>query len=467
MQFASRVSNASSILSPLARPYHADGSVAAYLHDQARSHVPAVTSPTPEYNEQNMQRLETMLKELGNMSVSGDEDGNKTVQRTHTDHASQLLFPSSIPLPVLPVHTRLIFPPTSAESTELLIPHEPGVRVTMHAWDAMGRDLKALKEEKRALELKLAHFEKQAFSPSVNRDKEYQTEIGHLKYQNEQNRTQKAAMASSLSQKDIEIKQLQLALVASKDALDAAKKSAQSHANIIGERDYLQDQVREERLGRDREIAALAEAKSSEIQNLTQLLDDARESKKKSQNNEHKTLADTRLEALSRYEKQLKSVNAKYASEHDRANRLEGRVEDIKGQLHRVENLQTELSQKSSECDRWRTKYKNQEKMVDTCKQQIERARNENQSLRGAAHLVKPAPTSKLSPLVLGCTECYTMNITCDNKARCRNCTENNEQCSRWRCSLKHRLGQCPMVPCTFPHEEDGWLLAPEPRPQW
>ncbi|RYG56037.1 MAG: hypothetical protein EON56_04785, partial [Alphaproteobacteria bacterium] len=116
---------------------------------------------------------------------------------------------------------------------------------------------------------KLAHFEKQAFSPSVNRDKEYQTEIGHLKYQNEQNRTQKAAMASSLSQKDIEIKQLQLALVASKDALDAAKKSAQSHANIIGERDYLQDQVREERLGRDREIAALAEAKSSEIQNLT------------------------------------------------------------------------------------------------------------------------------------------------------------------------------------------------------
>jgi hypothetical protein len=145
----------------------------------------------------------------------------------------------------------------------------------------------------------------------------------------------------------------------------------------------------------------------------------------------------------------------------------ERKIRCLQSKLNEVVDLQTQLSQKSADCDRWRTKYKNQEKMIETCKRQMERAANENTCLRGAAHLVKPANSSKLSPVVMSCSECYARNITCDNKARCRHCTENNEDCARWRCSLRHHLGQCPRVPCTFPHGEDGWLLAPEPRPQW
>ncbi|KAF1930634.1 uncharacterized protein M421DRAFT_3666 [Didymella exigua CBS 183.55] len=459
VQFASRVSNESSILSPLARPYHADGSVAEYLQNQACSSTSAVTSPTTEYSQQNLQRLESMLKELGDIQVEDDEDDNATAQLIHSEFAIPPLPPRSEPLAALPVRTGPITPPTPAESTEPQNPEEPVVRVAMHTWDAMGRDVKALKDEKRTLELKIARLEKQRPPSRAYREEEFQAEIGHLKYQNEQNKTQKATMARNLSQKDVEIKQLQLDLGTTREALEAAESAAQTYANIAGERDYLHFQLSEDRISSERQLSNLAEVKTREIQALTR--------SERLQNNEHRALADTRLEAINTCVTQPNDLKEKYAAEHDRVNELEDTIEDLQGRLNRVSKLQAELSQKSSECDRWRTRYKNQEKLVETWKLQIERARNENESLRGAAHLVNPVPTSKLSPLVLGCTECYTKNISCDNKARCRNCTENNEKCSRWRCSLKHRLGQCPTVPCTFPHEEDGWLLAPEPRPYW
>lgn len=476
MQFASRVGSGSSILSPLARPYHADGSVAAYLQNQARSPTSAVTPSTSEYRQQDMQRLESMLKELEDTPIDEDEDDNATVQLTQSQPAVQLLLPAFEPLTTLPVRTGPITPPTPAESAKPQLLEEPVVRVTMHVWDAMGRDLEALRDEKRALEIKIARLEKQDTSPSqavdIEKDR-METQIGKLRYQNEQNKTQKATMARTLSQKDVEIKQLQLDLDTARESLEAATGAAQAYTDVVKERDYLQAQLREDRIGSSRLLSDLTDVKDCEIQALTKELENLQEVVKRSNDaqanadDEYKRLAHTRLEAFNKCEKQLKSMNAKYAAEHDRVNQLEDYIEDLRGKLSQVGDLQAELRQKSSDCDRYRTMAKNQEKMVETCKQQIERARNDNQALRGAAHLVKPAPTSKLSPLVLGCTECYTKNITCDNKARCRYCTENNEQCSRWRCSLKHVLGQCPRVPCTFPHEEDGWLLATEPRPQW
>jgi hypothetical protein len=476
MQFASRVSSGSNILSPLARPYHADGSVAAYLRSQACSPPTAVTPPITDCIEQKMQRLESMLKELHDIPVDDDEDDNATVQLTQTMNAIvQPLLPGFEPPSTIPVRTGPITPPTPADSTEpQTLPTEPVVRVTMHAWEAMGRDLEALKEEKRALELKIARLEKLKTSPprlSGDKEDELHTEIGHLKFQNEQNKTQKATMARTLSQKDVEIKQLQLELDTCKEALERAKNAATSHAEVVGERDYLHAQLKDDRISSSRVLSDLTEVKNHEIQSLNRQLHDleevVRRCKEGERNNEHNDVAVVRLEALNKCEKQLKTVNAKYAAEHARVNELEDHIELLQSKLNEVGDLQTQLSQKSADCDRWRTKYKNQEKMIETCKRQMERAANENTCLRGAAHLVKPANSSKLSPVVMSCSECYARNITCDNKARCRHCTENNEDCARWRCSLRHHLGQCSRVPCTFPHGEDGWLLAPEPRPQW
>lgn len=114
---------------------------------------------------------------------------------------------------------------------------------------------------------------------------------------------------------------------------------------------------------------------------------------------------------------------------------------DLQHRLDQVGDIQDRLSQKIADCDRWRTKHKNQEKIVETLKRQLKRAADENTSLHGAAHVVNPAASSKLSPIVMSCNECYAKNIDCDNKARCRNCAENNVECSGWRYSLKHHFG--------------------------
>lgn len=477
MQFASRVRSGSSIFSPLARPYHADGSVAAYLQNQARSPLTAVTSPITGYSEQKMQRLVSMLEEIDDIPVDDEEDDNATVQHTQTNKAVvQPLLPGFEPISTtIPIRTGPIFPPTPADSTEpQTMPTDPIVRVTMHAWEAVSRGLEVLKEEKRTLELKISRLEKLKASPprlSSDKEDELSTEIGHLKFQNEQNKTQKATMARTLSQKDVEIKQLQLDLDVCKEALERAEIAATSHAEVVGEYDYLQDRMKEDRINASCLLSDLKEVKDREIQTLTEqvhdLQDEVRRSEEGGRNNKHKDLAIIRLEALIKCEMQLKTVNAEYIAEHVKVDELEDHIELLQGKLGEVGGLQAQLSQKSADCDRWRTKYKNQEKMVDTWKRQLERAADENTCLRGAAHLVKPAASSKLSPIVTSCSECYSKNITCDNKARCRHCTENNVDCARWRCSLRHHLGQCPRVPCTFPHGEDGWLLAPDPRPTW
>ncbi|KAF3045349.1 hypothetical protein E8E11_007527 [Didymella keratinophila] len=419
MQFASRVSSGSSILSPLARPYHSDGSVATYLQNQAQSPPTAVTSPITDYSEQKMQRLESMLKELDDIPVDDDEDDNTTVQVTQTrDAIVEPRLPGFEPFSTVPVRTGPITPPTPANSTEPeTLPTEPVVHVTMHAWEAMGRDLQVL-EEKRALELKIARLEKLKASPprlGSDKEEELHTEIGHLKFQNEQNKTQKATMARTLSQIDVEIQQLQLDLDACKEALERAESAATSYAEVTVERDYLQTRLRDDRISASDLLSDLKEVKNREIQTLTQQLNDVqevvRQLEEAKRNSKHNDLAEVRLEALNKCEKQLKTVNAKYAAEHAKVNELEDHIELLQSKLREMSDLQTRLGQKSADCDRWRTKYKNQEKVVETCKRQMERAADENTCLRGAAHLVKPAASSKLSPVVMSCSSSLPFSL--------------------------------------------------------
>ncbi|KAF2622414.1 hypothetical protein BU25DRAFT_495134 [Macroventuria anomochaeta] len=475
MQFASRVGSGSSILSPLARPYRADGSVAAYLQDQAHSPNTAVASPSPEYRQKDMQRLESVLQELEDLPIDDNDDNNATVQQRN--RTVEPLLPGFELPAALPVRTGPISPPTPAASTKPALPEDPVVRVTMHVWDSMGRNLEALKEEKRALETKIARLEKPKATSQVDDYKaELETQIGKLQYQNESNKVQKATMARTLSEKDIQIKQLQLDLESARERLESAASAAKGYDDVVAERDYLQATLREDRIGNSRLLSDLTDVKKSEVETLSRKVEDLQEALRQSRDtaanshsntDEYKTLAQNRLHQLNQREKLLRSTQEKYATEHTKVGELEDHVEDLRRKLNQVGDLQDLLREKSSECDRFRAKLKNQEKTVEDYKQRTLRASNDGKALRGAAHLVLPQPNTKLSTLVLGCSECYAKNITCDNKARCRHCTENNEKCFRWRCSLKHILGQCPNVPCSFPHESDGWLLQTDPRPQW
>jgi chromosome segregation ATPase len=354
----------------------------------------------------------------------------------------------------------------------------PVVRVTMQVWDAMGRDLEVLKEEKRAAEIKIAKLE-EAKQTATHQVADYKddlhTQIGKLQYQNESNKVQKATMARTLSEKDIEIKQLQLELASTKKRAETAADAARDYARVVEERHYLQDTLKNDRSDNLRQLADLTNVKNREIATLSNKIEELQEAFSRAtaaanahaHSDEHEVLAQNRLNQLNQREKLLNSTKEKYAAEHAKVGELEDCIEDLQRKLSQVGDLQRQLQEKSRDCDRFRTKLKNQEKIVEDYKQRILRASSDGKALRGAAHLVVPKPDTKFSHLVLGCSECYTKNITCDDKARCRHCTENNEKCARWRCSLKHILGQCPDIPCCYPHESDGWLLATDPRPEW
>lgn len=468
MQFASRLSSSSSILSPLAQPYRASGSVAAYLQEQAHSSTTTEAPSATEYSQKDMQRLESMLQQLENVSVNNDDDENMISQQPSSAVESLLHDLELSGTPSMQIGP--IAPPTPALSTRPAQTEDPVVRVTTHVWDTMDRDMEALKDENRTLKIKVARLEKQKILPQVDNYKsEMETQIGKLKYQNETDKTQKATMARALSEKDSQIKQLQIELDGLNERLQMLISLSKDYADVAPDRDHLRTTFQQNGFSSSRLLSDLTNIKDQGIQTLSQRIDELREVLKKAgkQDDELKMLAQERLDQLRQREKYLQAAKDKLTVEQIKVGELEDRNEDLQRKLNQVGDLQSQLVEKTKTCDRLRTKLRDQERVVEDATRRLNRAANESQALRGAAHLVKPEKDSKLSSLVMGCSECYAKNISCDNKARCRHCAENNETCARWRCSLRHILGHCPNERCTFPHDAYGWLLAPEPRPQW
>ncbi|KAI0574360.1 CCDC158 domain-containing protein [Pyrenophora tritici-repentis] len=132
-----------------------------------------------------------------------------------------------------------------------------------------------------------------------------------------------------------------------------------------------------------------------------------------------------------------------------------------------INGLQAKLREKTSECDRHRNLAKIAEARFKQSQERLLHITSNGLSLQGAVHLVKPRADSKLPRTVHSCTECYGKNLECDENTTCHNCADSNSPCLRWRCSLKHKLGDCPLTPCKLPHDSQGWLMLPKDRPQW
>ncbi|KAG9199131.1 hypothetical protein G6514_009049 [Epicoccum nigrum] len=463
----SSVGDHTSILSPSAHPDHASGSIVAQRQDQTFSYVVAEATLSPEYKEQDMQHLDFVLKEIAGLSIEDGNDNTTTQQHSHPIRH----LPPGLGLPVtLPMCTGPFSPPSPAQTTISMLPEEHVVRITMPVWDDMRRNFKASEREKQALRAQLAKFEKQAKSRFANEQIDLQTEIGKLKYQNEVSKTQKARMAQLLLEKDTRVEKLKFELNSANERLQAALSAATNHTKILEERDCFETKLREARLEESRDFSAMIKIQDVKVQELSEQVDKLQKALRQAADNQTedlKTLAENRLDQLKEREKLLRITKEKYAIEHTKVCELESKAEDLRRQLSQVSDLPVRLSEKSRICDQLRTSFQQQEKQAERCGHALNRATNISKALCGAAHLVKPTEGAKLSPRVMGCAECYAKNISCDNTSVCRNCSENNERCVRWRCSLRHVMERCPRVPCTFPHEADGWLLAPEARPDW
>lgn len=414
-----------------------------------------------------MQHLESMLKELDDVSIEDDNDTTTTQQHGH--YIQRL--PPGLGLPVtLPMRTGSFSPPTSAQTTNSMLPEGLIARMSVPIWDDMCRTLETAEREKKALKAQLAKTEKQAKSRLDDMLADLQTEVGKLKFQNEVSKTQKASMAQTLSHMNTRAEQLQLDLDSTNERLRAALSAAANHTKILEERDYFETELREIRLDNSRGPSAMTEIQDEKIQELSEKADKLQKALRQAVNNQtedYKYLAENRLDQLNERQKLLQSTKEKYAAEHTKVCELEGEVEDLRHRLSQVSDLQVRLAEKTRTCDQLRNSLRKQEKQVAAYEHTLDRATNASKALHGAAHLVRPQEGTKLSPRVMCCAECYAKNLTCDNMSVCRNCSENNERCSRWRCSLRHVMNRCPRVPCTFPHEADGWLLRPEDRPDW
>ncbi|KAF1828309.1 hypothetical protein BDW02DRAFT_512614 [Decorospora gaudefroyi] len=445
-RFSSRSMAAGSILSPRAVPFEAP--VAAYLQKQERL-LPLKTSPprVPEYRKQNMAPLEPLYE--ANL-ISGLESPAR-------------IGPTSPPTPVESFETL----PASLSAPE------PIVRSTTPFRDGMTKALDALSKQKRELEMSLAKRKSQEHHVDVQLDK--------LRYQNEANKGQKAFMGRVLAQKEMEIQKQQLEIDELARKLEEAESKLKQLGAVAGELDYLRkvkasaDNAHEQSLqdlaaSKDRELEAVRDTIQALEQSVEQVTRE-RDTALSIQANpgHHINRVEDLTDTLAKREQMVNSLRHQLLDEKIRVNQLEDKVDILEEQSCKkdMDDLKSKLREKTSMCDRQRNQLKMTEAHLKVSQERLLRTGNHAELLQGGAHLVKPNEQSKLPKAVYSCSECYAKNFQCDDEARCRSCKDANTVCARWRCSLKHRLGDCHLAPCKFPHDSQGWLVLETERPQW
>jgi hypothetical protein len=395
-----------------------------------------------------------------------DEDASERQPRT----------PSPPIVPVFQSQLGLgpVSPPTHAESVQ---PHvsvydrasAPVVRVTKEIWESMGKEVNTLKKQKRHLENQLASVQRQ-HNVQLSEHHDVGMQLGKLRYENEANRDQKASMGRALAQKDVEIKKSQLEIEILHRKIVDLEAEINQCGQIRGEAEMLRTTLKDKSAAhtREREVSATAIAKLKEtVERLT--LDHDVAWRAQAHAGDHATRAQNLVDTLAKREKVILDHRQQIMDEKLRATHLEDEVERLREKLDQenLDDLKEKLREKTSQCDRYRTQLKGTEQQLKLFQTRLKATVGGGEALKGGAHLVAPNAKSTLPRVVMSCSECYALNLPCDNGRRCRNCTEGNRTCARWRCSMKHKLGECHMTPCVLPHDSQGWLIMPDPRPEW
>jgi len=248
--------------------------------------------------------------------------------------------------------------------------------------------------------------------------------------------------------------------------------------HVSGERDYLRDKlsslhdehrrVLEERtVSKDQVVGKNYEALEVELKQTMLERDTALRACMNA--GDHATKAQNLRDTIDMREKVISDLRQKQLREKERVMHLEAQLESLEARVNpeAIGELKDKLRDKTSQCDRLRNQLKLTEQHLKVSQDRVMKVSNNGDSLRGAAHLVVPHARGQLPKNVVSCSECYANNITCDSSPCCRSCSERNTQCARWRCSLKHKLGECNLTPCKLPHDPQGWLILQESRPQW
>lgn len=468
MLYANRRVSSNSILSPTALPFKSGESVAEYLQEQARTPIPEYVPRHPRDIQRDMDRLDALTKEINDYPIE---------QAVQKPVMSALLPPASLQVPRNFSPADLLTPAESVQSMPRRSPpvsaydraSTPAVRVTKAVWADMGKQFDSLMKQKRDLEEEVASL-RRVHQRFLDEDHDADARAGKLRYQNEANREQKASMGRSLTQKDVEIKKQQLDIDNLNRTIVELHTELAECAKIRGEADWLRATIKDSDAAHTRDLevqaAALRDAKVN-AERLATELDTAL--KTQIHAGDHAKRAQNLADTLAKREKVNMDLRQKIVEEQMKVTSLEEDVERLQEKINResLDDLKERLRDKSSQCDRFRTQLKGAEQQLKFAQSRLKAATQDGMLLRGAAHIVAPDASSKLPKTVLSCIECYAKNLPCDNRSRCQNCTENEVKCARWRCSIKHRTGECHMAPCVMPHDVQGWLVMHDPRPEW
>lgn len=192
------------MFSPLAQPYKALESVAAFLQELQEPLTSALRSdePIPKYIPENRMEFKSMIETINDYYKATDSE---------YDHRSDHRSPSP-PVPELDpsAPTGSDTPPTPADSIDRAIfgfgsDQTAVVRVTQQAWDLATRELNIHKKQKIELERRLAAAD-ETFAMLRNENTEAVTKLGLVQFQIESTEHQNAAMARALSERDAMVK---------------------------------------------------------------------------------------------------------------------------------------------------------------------------------------------------------------------------------------------------------------------
>jgi len=402
-----------------------------------------------------------------------------------------------VPSPVQD-HNRTPTPPTYRLSRPIE-DDGPIVRLTQAVYASIMAQISTLQKEK-AEALKRIGVLQRELHERTEGVRDVSGTVGKLHYQLEANKDYKAAMGRDIRQRDIQLYKADLqidSLKAKVADMDAMQKKLE---RLTAEVDYLRisktteetsltrliaaeeeiarvTAIKDKEIARitvsmDKEIARIATTKDKTISHQESELEELKTAATRSQSvvSDHATRAQNLVDTQAQREKKIKQLQEKLLEEMDTNNTLRDEIEVLRESLpsqNKLDKMQEELRCKTSDLDRQRNENKTLNQLYARTQKHLTKVQDESKSLKGAAHLIIPLPTTRLPKLVFPCMECFLKNIDCDAQSRCHNCIQGDEQCSRWRCALRHVSGSCNQVPCRFVHDVNGWLVANGPRPKW
>ncbi|KAJ4352138.1 uncharacterized protein N0V89_007485 [Didymosphaeria variabile] len=319
--------------------------------------------------------------------------------------------------------------------------HQSIVRCTPQVWDTMIQQMTVLKKEKMEALAKLASLERD-YDLRRQAKGDNSSELDELRYRLQLNKDHKAVMSRDIRQKDVELLNKDLKLdTLKKQVVDMAAMQEQIE-RLNAEACYLRAEAAKVAENKAADVGQVTEIIQFKDQEIAQLKEAIASTKAKV--SDHQTRAENLIDTQTAREKKLRRLDQQLRAAQDTEEKLLDDLEllktasalaitdicqEIRPLKMQAKDLETQLREKSSSCDRMRNDLKHTEKRLEVASNALHKIEHHKQ-LKGAAHLIVPSDQTKLPRLVLSCMECYAKNITCDANSRCHNCESFNRTTS-------------------------------------